>query len=166
MRHRKLINDSTKPIRPLSSTVLDLMVEFILSNLKKSLPLDLYFLSLGVIHRLICYQKRCNIRFNYNWTGVWSALITLLKYLINHESELLESKLNIFALANMTVNIFNFFVTYGDSFLPSLETYDQLYYEIIRMHIIFENVYHLGKCFLLDLFDSLVIVAFALHEQR
>ena len=106
------------------------------------------------------------MRFNYNWTGVWSALITLLKYLINHESELLESKLNIFALANMTVNIFNFFVTYGDSFLPSLETYDQLYYEIIRMHIIFENVYHLGKCFLLDLFDSLVIVAFALHEQR
>lgn len=148
MRHRKVVNDATKPIRPISSSVLDLMVEFILSNLRKSLPIDLYFLSLGIIHRLICYQKRFNIRFNHNWTDVWSALITLLKYLINHESELIEMKLNVFSLSTMTINIFNAFITYGDSFLPTLDTYDLLYYEIIRMHIVFESVYHMGKSFL------------------
>ena len=145
MRHRKLVNDSGKPCQPLSHTVLDLMVEFIQSNLRKSFPLHLHSLSLGIILRIICYQKKCNLRFEYHWTEVWSALINLLKFIVNHETDLLKSKHDIFSLALTAVNIFNLFITFGDTFLPSAQTYDQLYYEVIRMHIVFENLYLLGK---------------------
>jgi len=30
------------------------------------------------------------------------------------------------------MNVFNMFITFGDQFLPSLEAYDELYYELIR----------------------------------
>ena len=37
--------------------------------------------------------------------------------------------------------VFNLFITYGDTFLPNPSLYDELYYEIIRMHQVFENLY-------------------------
>jgi len=42
------------------------------------------------------------------------------------------------------VNIFNLFITYGDTFLPNPNSYDELYYEIIRMHQVFDNLYSMG----------------------
>ena len=37
------------------------------------------------------------------------------------------------------------FITYGDTFLPTPSSYDELYYEIIRMHQSFDNLYSMGK---------------------
>ena len=42
------------------------------------------------------------------------------------------------------VKIFNLFITYGDTFLPNPSTYDELYYELIRMQKVFEDVYSMG----------------------
>jgi len=42
------------------------------------------------------------------------------------------------------VNLFNLFITYGDTFLPNPNSYDELYYEIIRMHQVFDNLYSMG----------------------
>lgn len=44
------------------------------------------------------------------------------------------------------------FITYGDTFLPSPTSYDELYYEIIRVHQIFDNLYSMGES------DKLVVV--------
>ncbi len=44
-----------------------------------------------------------------------------------------------------TVNMFNMFVTYGDTFLPNPNSYDELYYELIRMHQVFDNLYSMGE---------------------
>ena len=145
MRHRKVVDGSCKPSKPLSHSVLDLMIEFILSNLRKGLPVEHHSFTLGIIHRIICYQKRWKIRFYYPWTDLWSALIILLKYLTNHESELIKSKCEIFPLITDSIKILNLFITFGDEFLPSPQSYDQLYYEIIRMHIVFENLNSLGQ---------------------
>lgn len=46
------------------------------------------------------------------------------------------------------VNLFNMFITYGDTFLPTPSSYDELYYEIIRMHQNFDNLYSMGECLL------------------
>jgi len=146
MRHRKLVDDNNKLLKPLAYSVLDLMVEFISTHLTKNFLYELYILCLGVIHRLLCYQKKCKIRFNYNWRDLWSALINLMKFIVNNESDLIK-KWNIFILAHHIVNLFNLFITFGDTFLPSPQTYDDLYYEIIRMHIVFENLYSLGNLF-------------------
>ncbi|CAG2106059.1 unnamed protein product [Medioppia subpectinata] len=139
MRHRKVCPQS-KLSRPLSYTVMDLMVEFILTHTRKNLLLDLYLLCIGVIHRLLCYQKKCKIRVDYAWKELWTALIVLMKFILTNESELLK-RCNIFTLALNVVNIFNLFITFGDTFLPSPQSYDELYYEIIRMHSVFEQLY-------------------------
>ncbi len=144
MRHRKLCESRSKASRPLSYSVMDLMVEFILTHTRKNLLLDLYLLCIGVIHRLLCYQKKCKIRVEYAWKELWNALIVLIKFILNNEAELIQ-RCNIFSLALNVVNIFNLFITFGDTFLPSPQSYDELYYEIIRMNSIFEMLYSMSK---------------------
>lgn len=50
-------------------------------------------------------------------------------------------------LVTQVVRIFNLFITYGDTFLPNPSTYDELYYELIRMQKVFEDVHAIGECF-------------------
>ncbi|XP_048464728.1 armadillo-like helical domain-containing protein 3 isoform X2 [Rhincodon typus] len=140
MRHRKKAAEKNIPSRPLVCAVLDLMVEFMVTHMMKEFPMDLYMRCVQIVHKLICYQKKCRVRLHYTWRELWSALINLLKFLMSNETVLL-GKYNIFALALMVVNLFNVFITYGDTFLPTPSSYDELYYEIIRMHQVFDNLY-------------------------
>ncbi|XP_029950446.1 armadillo-like helical domain-containing protein 3 [Salarias fasciatus] len=140
MRHRKKAVDKNIPSRPLVCAVLDLMVEFIVTHMMKDFPMDLYLRCVQIIHKLLCYQKKCRIRLHYTWRELWSALINLLKFLLSNETSLL-AKHNIFHLSLLVVNLFNMFITYGDTFLPTSNSYDELYYEIVRMHQVFDNLY-------------------------
>ncbi|XP_014894141.1 armadillo-like helical domain-containing protein 3 [Poecilia latipinna] len=140
MRHRKKAAGKNIPSRPLVCAVLDLMVEFVITHMMKDFPMDLYLRCVQIIHKLLCYQKKCRIRLHYTWRELWSALINLLKFLLSNETTLL-AKHNIFHLALLVVNLFNMFITYGDTFLPTSNSYDELYYEIVRMHQVFDNLY-------------------------
>ncbi|XP_039282557.1 armadillo-like helical domain-containing protein 3 [Nilaparvata lugens] len=131
---------SDKPSQPLASTLIELLVEFIMSHMMRRLPLEQYLQCVGCLHRLLCYQKRTRVRLLYPWKELWAALITLLKFILTNEAHLVK-KMNIFMLSLQVVNIFNLFITYGDTFLPSPSSYDELYYEIIRMHTVFDNIY-------------------------
>uniref|UniRef100_A0A8C5FD10 Armadillo-like helical domain-containing protein n=1 Tax=Gadus morhua TaxID=8049 RepID=A0A8C5FD10_GADMO len=133
----------TTPTTPLGTSppsLDDLMVEFIVTHMMKEFPMDLYMRCVQIIHKLICYQKKCRIRLHYTWRELWSALINLLKFLLSNETTLL-AKHNIFHLALLVVNLFNMFITYGDTFLPTSNSYDELYYEVVRMHQVFDNLY-------------------------
>uniref|UniRef100_A0A674I696 Armadillo like helical domain containing 3 n=1 Tax=Terrapene triunguis TaxID=2587831 RepID=A0A674I696_9SAUR len=133
----------TTPVTPLGTTPPssdDLMVEFIVTHMMKEFPMDLYVRCIQIVHKLLCYQKKCRVRLHYTWRELWSALINLLKFLMSNETVLL-AKHNIFTVALLVVNLFNMFITYGDTFLPTPSSYDELYYEIIRMHQNFDNLY-------------------------
>lgn len=164
MRHRKLPID--KNSKPLASTLFELIIEFIVSHMiKQKFPIELYLLSVGIIHRLLVYQKRCHIRLNFEWKSLWAALINLLKFLIYQEPYLVK-KCNIFTLATQVIksqlkviqerltldpvtfqviNIFNLFIAYGDTFLKKTTMYDELYYELNREEKIFSEIHACGE---------------------
>ncbi|XP_015770707.1 PREDICTED: UPF0668 protein C10orf76 homolog, partial [Acropora digitifera] len=143
MYHRGAVIEKNTPSRPLACALLDLMVEFIVTHMMKTLPSDLYSKTFGILHRMLCYQKRCRVRLAYSWKNFWTALMNFLKFLLSSETHLAKT-CNIFSLASQVVNIFNLFITYGDTFLPSPTSYDELYYEIIRVHQIFDNLYSMA----------------------
>uniref|UniRef100_A0A8C2ZS16 Armadillo like helical domain containing 3 n=1 Tax=Cyclopterus lumpus TaxID=8103 RepID=A0A8C2ZS16_CYCLU len=132
MRHRKKAVDKNIPSRPLVCASTNLLRHHSLCFLCRR--------CVQIIHKLLCYQKKCRIRLHYTWRELWSALINLLKFLLSNETTLL-AKHNIFQLALLVVNLFNMFITYGDTFLPTSNSYDELYYEIVRMHQVFDNLY-------------------------
>lgn len=135
--------------QPLAAILLDLLVEFIVSHLMKKFPNELYLLSIGVIHRILCYQKRYRVRLIYPWKDMWAALISLLKFLVNQEPHLIK-KCNIFHLANQIINIFNLFITYGDTFLATTNSYDELYYELNREEKAFTELHAMGMDLIFD----------------
>lgn len=144
MRHRK-VGTETGPGhgRSLVCALLDLLIEFTRSHLMKRLPTELHLLALNCIHRVLAYQKRCRVRISYNWRELWSTLIALLKFVVANESNL-NKKINVFNICSQVVTIFNVFITYGDTFLPSASSYDELYYELVRCHQTFDNLYSMA----------------------
>lgn len=144
MRHRKLPAEKSNKPQPLAATLMDLLIEFIVSHLMKKFPMESYLLAIGIIHRLLCYQKRCRMRLSYPWKDLWSALIGLLKFLVYQEQNLVK-KYNIFHLAVQVVNLFNIFITYGDTFLATTTSYDSLYYELNREEKVFSEIHAMGK---------------------
>uniref|UniRef100_A0A914XIT5 Armadillo-like helical domain-containing protein n=1 Tax=Plectus sambesii TaxID=2011161 RepID=A0A914XIT5_9BILA len=143
MRHRKGAFDKSRPLRPLVVTVLDLLCEFISSHLMRQLPNELFGWALGIVQRIICYEKKCRVRLQYDWRALWNALISLLRFVVQQEAHLVQS-FDVFVLCQKVVTILNLFITFGDTFLPDPTTYDHLYYEIIRQRDAFDNLYSLG----------------------
>lgn len=139
LRHRKVNVDKVPPSRQLACSVLDLMIEFMQSHLMKNFPYELYLKVIGIIQRLMCYQKKYRIRLDYNWQSLWICLINTLKFVVSVDSALLAKGHNLFILYSKIVIIFNIFITFGDTFLPNPESYDYLYYDLMRMRQVFDN---------------------------
>ena len=52
--------------------------------------------------------------------------------------------MDVFTVALQVTVIFNLFITYGDTFLPSPSSYDELYYELVRCHTTFDALYSMA----------------------
>ncbi|KAF8785102.1 Armadillo-like helical domain-containing [Argiope bruennichi] len=133
MRHRKVCHDRNGSFQPLACPMLDLMVEFILSHMTKIW---------SCVFIEIYGSEKGRVRLQYQWKELWTALITLIKFLMTQEA-LLAKNCNIFNLSIQVMNTLNLFITFGDTFLPSPSCYDELYYEIVRMNHVFDNLYSL-----------------------
>jgi hypothetical protein len=92
------------PSRQLACSVLDLMIEFMQSHLMKNFPYELYLKSVGIIQRLMCYQKKYRIRLDYNWQNLWICLINTLKFVVSCDSALVSKGHNLFLLYSKVNN--------------------------------------------------------------
>lgn len=150
-RHRNLADANAKCInRPAAYSILDLMVEFLCSNLrKKHFQIDLYVFCNNIILKILFYQIKFEIRQEFNWVQLIQSLFILLRYLAANyaKSEELQVKRQskMLLLANNVVNLFNLFIIFGDTFLHSPEQYDTLYYELLRENAIFASLAQLAK---------------------
>jgi hypothetical protein len=130
MRHRKLVTERTT--KPLALTLYDLVLEYIVAHMSKQrFPFELYLLSIGLIQRLLVYEKRCNARLAYNWKSLWSALINLLKFLVYQEQYLVK-KFNIFTLATQVRK--STFLSFNSHFNFPGNKHFQLFH-LVRRHI-------------------------------
>ncbi|CAK8690244.1 unnamed protein product [Clavelina lepadiformis] len=142
MRHRKLSSGDDARSRPLACWLFDLCSEFLLTHMMKDFPFMQHMRCIGIIHRLMCYQKKFHIRLQYHWKGLWTALLTFAKFVLSNESSFIARwKNGVFVLLTQVVNLFNMFITFGDTFLPSPTSYDELYYEIVRMSQLFDTLH-------------------------
>ena len=110
--------------------LLDVLLEFLKNNIHNNLQVRLHTLVMNMFHRVLCYQKQhhhCLKRFK--WELLWKQMFRLLGFVGKEEwfkkPEVVELTLSI-------TTILNLFITYGDTFLPSGNDYDYLYYELIR----------------------------------
>lgn len=58
-------------------------------------------------------------------------MLSLMRFLLSHESKFSTS---IFPLCFRIIIVINLFLTFGDTFLPSGEAYDLLYYELVNTY--------------------------------
>jgi hypothetical protein len=116
---------------PIACAVIDLLALFMKKNVKRDFHVDLFSKALDVLHRLLCYDKKMRIRVPYKWAPVWRTLMRLIQTLAKKEVYQQRTS-EMLALASRAVRAWNMFITFGDSFLPELTDYDDLYYEIMR----------------------------------
>ncbi|GMT07428.1 hypothetical protein PENTCL1PPCAC_29602, partial [Pristionchus entomophagus] len=136
MLHRPAIFDCKRPACTLGSTALDLITELLVSNLRIGYPLEFHELCLGIVHRILAYQKNRCIRMSH-WQPLFNAMLSLMRFLLSHESKITTS---IFPLCFRIIIVVNLFLTFGDTFLPSGEAYDLLYYELVRQESVFTQL--------------------------
>ena len=84
---------------------------------------------------MLIYQKRAKTRLNFNWRVIWETLIHLLRFVVSNISSLIRqhSIQDIHQLISQVLIVLNIFITYGDIVLLSTTSYDELYYELIRL---------------------------------
>jgi len=141
LRHRKDVKQTTAAM-PLVHTLLDLLSEFIMTHLTKQMPINLYSKCFRVLHRVLCYQKRARIRLLYPWTTLWSSIIAAIKWSSSLNVEMNSPE--VLTPYIQVCTLFNMFVMYGDTFLPNPSSYDELYYELLRQHSVFDAAYSMA----------------------
>uniref|UniRef100_A0A5K3G190 DUF1741 domain-containing protein n=1 Tax=Mesocestoides corti TaxID=53468 RepID=A0A5K3G190_MESCO len=133
LRHRKssvsLLDRSSA--NTMAAVLLDLLIEFFSTHLMKSFPHEIHGHCLDICFHLLSHQKEHNIRLDYDWGQLWKALFDLMNFVIKSGGPPLCGES--FTTLLKVVGIFNFFISFGDCFLLSPSTYDELYYEVIRM---------------------------------
>lgn len=98
---------------------------------------ELFGVTLDVLHRLFCFQKKMHMRIAYPWRSVWHTLMTFLTSFsaaILAKNSLSPALLTteVLPVIRKVLVLFNIGITFGDHFLPTSSDYDELYYEIIR----------------------------------
>eukprot|EP00026_Physarum_polycephalum_P003890 Phypoly_transcript_03907.p1 GENE.Phypoly_transcript_03907~~Phypoly_transcript_03907.p1 ORF type:complete len:759 (+),score=84.53 Phypoly_transcript_03907:28-2277(+) len=63
----------------LACVVLDTVNLFMKQNMKKKFDLDLYKRCVGIVHRILGYEKKTATRLAYKWKDMWNTLFSVMR---------------------------------------------------------------------------------------
>eukprot|EP01111_Echinosteliopsis_oligospora_P013945 TRINITY_DN5145_c0_g1_i1.p2 TRINITY_DN5145_c0_g1~~TRINITY_DN5145_c0_g1_i1.p2 ORF type:complete len:301 (+),score=93.07 TRINITY_DN5145_c0_g1_i1:1058-1960(+) len=113
--------------------VLDVLNSFMKQNLVKKTNYELYTLCVTVVHRILSYEKKTATRLSFKWKEIWTTLFLVIREAMPSHSPSSDdatqgggAKQEALPLCMSVITIFNLFITYGDTFLPSPSDYDDL----------------------------------------
>ncbi|KAI5291201.1 hypothetical protein KEM54_005938 [Ascosphaera aggregata] len=93
--------------RVLATAVMDVLVDAINHNLRKS------------------------TRLTYHYSQLWRTLLNLVRFLTTYSADLLNNP-KITTLASSLTDLITFCISAGDTFLPDPASYDDLYYKVVE----------------------------------
>lgn len=122
--------DGGSSVLPPIVQLLDVLLEFLKNNVHNQLQVRLHWQCLAIFHRVLCYQKTNHLCLKrFKWDQLWKQMFRLLGF-VSRDDWL--RKAEVIELCELITTLFNMFITFGDTFLPSGTDYDFLYYELIR----------------------------------
>ncbi|KAF9979346.1 hypothetical protein BGZ73_000040 [Actinomortierella ambigua] len=136
-RQRHPLLPKVKQARPLAAVLLDVLLGFIKHNMRKKLPAESFRLVVANVYGLAHRFKRLRVRLRkraYHWVEVWNTLLSLVKFMHSNIA-VLEHRPDVRELVAETIDLVNYFVTYGDMIMPDPASIYSLFYEIVRTGI-------------------------------
>ena len=133
-------------LRPSACHILDITIDTINHNLRRRLDLDLYIACIHLIHRIICCLLQNHTRLTYHWSLLWQSLISLVRFLTTYSSGFTAQSSDIYTLLTPLIKVIALSITFGNSFLPTPATYDDLIYKLVENYSLltrFQEAYHL-----------------------
>ncbi|KAG0142016.1 hypothetical protein CROQUDRAFT_663095 [Cronartium quercuum f. sp. fusiforme G11] len=129
-RQPQLPLTSDQPRPPISS-ILDLTILFLRHNLRRELEIESYLACLRLVHSVLVNLQAHQVRLDYDWTGLWRALVCVGS-LVGGRGEELKQCENIDKVAQQILDIFSFAVIWAESLFVDTNGIAGLYYEILR----------------------------------
>ncbi|KAI5302467.1 hypothetical protein KEM56_000676 [Ascosphaera pollenicola] len=129
--------------RVLATAVVDILVDAINHNLRRSLDMNLYCHTITILFRLFTYLSSNKTRLTYHYSQLWRTLLNLVRFLTQYSSDFLQNP-KVTTLTSSLTDLITFCISAGDTFLPDPASYDDLYYKVVESGSIlqtFKNIY-------------------------
>ncbi|KAF9899048.1 hypothetical protein BX616_003335 [Lobosporangium transversale] len=133
-RQRQPVLPKIKQARPMGAVLLDVILGFLKHNMKKKMQIDCFRIAIAVIFSVASRFKSLRVRLPYHWVEMWNTLLGLVKFLQSN-SKVLQNNSEARDLIAETIDLVNYFVTFGDLIMPDPASLYALYYEIVRSGI-------------------------------
>ncbi|KAG0057634.1 hypothetical protein BGZ83_007007 [Gryganskiella cystojenkinii] len=141
-RQRQPLLPKAKTARPLAAVLLDVILGFLKHNMKKKMQIDCFRLAVAIVFAISSRFKTLRVRLRkclvdkaaYHWVEMWTSLQGLVKFL-QANAKTFQHLPDARDLVAETIDVVNYFVTYGDLIMPDPGSLYALYYEIVRSGI-------------------------------
>ncbi|KAF9431602.1 hypothetical protein BGZ76_000086 [Entomortierella beljakovae] len=133
-RQRQPVLPMVKQARPIAAVLIDVILGFLKHNMRKKLRVDCFRIAVAILFSLASHFKLLRVRLPYHWVEVWNTLQGLVKFLQSN-TKAIEHIPDSRDLVAEAIDLVNYFVTYGDLFMPDPASLYALYYEIVRSGI-------------------------------
>ena len=146
----KILCDSEKPIavrlcrqrppflpltgkaRPAAAAILDICIDTVNHNLRRSLDMQLYIAVISSIHRLLSYLTFTQTRLEFHWPLLWQTLLSFLRFLTTNASTVKNQSQDVQFLIEPLLSTMALAVLSGEIFLPDSPSYDDLFYKLVE----------------------------------